>query len=205
MRVATGKLVVIGLAVLTVAALATTVFLGWRYWDVRSVEKARQTSLESARSYATTMFGYNPNNVAEHISKSKSILTGGALPTYNDLVTKSNLAAEVRKQGVVSEVTLQDAGVVRNTRDTATVLIFMNQSVTRGDRELVRVDPSRLTFSMVHKDSRWMINAIDVITDDSFRSLLEKTNQPPAGGVELSPKPSTPPVPAPAPVPTPGS
>ena len=203
MRVTTGKIVTIGVAVLALAALVTTAFLGFRYWDERSAEKARESSLESARSYATTMFGYTPNNVEDHIAKSKSVLTGNALPTYNDLVTKSNLAAEVRKQGVVSEVTLQDAGVVRSTRDTATVLIFMNQSVTRGDRELVRVDPSRLTFSMERKDSRWMINAIDVITDDSFRSLLEKSDKPPSGGVPLNPKPGAPAPSAPIPVPTP--
>lgn len=202
MRTTTGKLIAAVIAVLVVAAIVVTAFLGWRYWDARSVENARNSSLQSAKRYATTMFGYGPNTVDDHIAKSQSVLTGAAKPTYDDLVTKNNLAAEVRKQGVVSEVTIQDAGVVTNTKDTSQVLIFMNQSVTRGDRELVRVDPSRLTFDMVQQDGEWKISGIDVITDDSFRSKIGITDKPPANGVPLNPTPA-PSSSAPVPVPTP--
>ncbi|MGV9713097.1 hypothetical protein ACWDTI_20800 [Gordonia sp. NPDC003424] len=212
MRTTTGRLVGLAIGVLTLAAIVVAAFLGWRYWEARSVENARTTSLQSAKEYATTMFGYNPNTVDAHIAKSQSVLTGAAKPTYDDLVTKNNLAAEVRKQGVVSEVTIQDAGVVTNTKNTSQVLIFMNQSVTRGDRELVRVDPSRLTFDMVNQDGEWKISGIDVITDDSFRSKIGITDKAPANGVPLNPTPapsSAVPVPTPpaaatsSPVPTP--
>ncbi|MFW0795155.1 hypothetical protein AAFP30_15185 [Gordonia sp. CPCC 205515] len=202
MRTTTGKLAGVTIAVLALAAIVVTAFLGWRYWDLRSVENARNSSLDSAKRYATTMFGYQPNNVDDHIAKSQSVLTGAAKPTYDDLVSKNNLAAEVRKQGVVSEVTIQDAGVVTNTKNTSQVLIFMNQSVTRGDKELVRVDPSRLTFDMVEQDGVWKISGIDVITDDSFRSKIGVTDKAPANGVPLNP--SAPPSSSAAvPVPTP--
>ncbi|GAA3701208.1 hypothetical protein [Gordonia hankookensis] len=206
MRITTGRVVAATLVILLVAAAAVTVFLGIRFFDDRATENARNSSLDAAKGYATTMFGYTPQNVDQHIAESKSVLTGAAKPTYDDLVTKNNLAAEVRKQGVVSAVTIQDAGVVTNTQDTSKVLIFMNQSVTRNNKELVRVDPSRLTFSMVKQGDRWMINGIDVITDDSFRSRVEQTDTPPPGAVPMptskdpssatpsaSPAPSAPP------------
>ncbi|NDZ93501.1 hypothetical protein G3I13_23365 [Streptomyces sp. SID6673] len=206
MRITTGRVVAATLVLLLVAAAAVTVFLGIRFFDDRATENARNSSLDAAKGYATTMFGYTPQNVDQHIAESKSVLTGAAKPTYDDLVTKNNLAAEVRKQGVVSAVTIQDAGVVTNTQDTSKVLIFMNQSVTRNNKELVRVDPSRLTFSMVKQGDRWMINGIDVITDDSFRSRVEQTDTPPPGAVPMptskapssatpsaSPAPSAPP------------
>ncbi|MYR08434.1 hypothetical protein GTV32_19955 [Gordonia sp. SID5947] len=195
MRVTTGRIVAASLVILLVAATAVTVFLGIRFFDDRATENARNSSLEAAKGYATTMFGYTPENVDQHIAESKSVLTGAAKPTYDDLVTKNNLAAEVRKQGVVSAVTIQDAGVVTNTKDTSQVLIFMNQSVTRNKKELVRVDPSRLTFTMVKQGDRWMINGIDVITDDSFRSRIEQTDTPPPGAVPL-PAPSSTPAPS---------
>ncbi|AZG47928.1 hypothetical protein [Gordonia insulae] len=190
MKITTGRVVAASLAVLLVASAAVAVFLGIRFFDDRATEEARNSSLEAARGYATTMFGYNPDNVVEHIAESRAVLTGPAESTYNDLVTKSNLATEVRKQGVVSAVTIQDAGVVENTADTSKVLIFMNQSVTRGDKELVRVDPSRLTFTMVKQGDTWMINGIDVITDDSFRSRVEHSDTPPPGAVPLPTAPS---------------
>ncbi|SKX93159.1 Uncharacterised protein [Mycobacteroides abscessus subsp. abscessus] len=74
----------------------------------------------------------------------------------------------------------------------------MNQSVSRNGKDLVRVDPSRLTFAMVRHDDTWMIEKIEIITDDSFRSRIEQTSTPPAGAVPLpgpsseSPSPASP-------------
>ncbi|MCX2962964.1 hypothetical protein [Gordonia aquimaris] len=197
MQLTTRRLLVAAAVVVTVACVCVAGFLGYRYNESRLSEQARDSSLAAAKGYATTMFGYTPDNVEEHVAQSKQVLTGAAKPTYEDLVTKNNLVSEVQKQLVVSEVTIQDAGVVTNTADTSQVLIFMNQSVTRGGKELVRVDPSRLTFDMVEQDGRWMITGIDVITDDSFRSRIEQTDTPPPGAVPL-PAPSAPTSPTPA-------
>jgi Mce-associated membrane protein len=185
MTVSTRRLVAGAVVVLTVAAIAVAGFLGYRYYDLRQTENARDSSLAAAKDYATTMFGYTPQNVEDHVAQSQKVLTGAAKPTYDELVTKNNLVSEVRKQQVVSEAAIQDAGVVTNTADTSTVLIFMNQSVTRGGKDLVRVDPSRLTFTMVKRDDQWLIEGIDVITDDSFRSRIQQTDTPPPGAVPL--------------------
>ena len=136
-----------------------------------------------------------------------SVLTGPAKPEYTKLITENNLASEVRKQQLVSEVTIQDAGVVTNTADTSKVLIFMNQSVTRGQKELVSINPSRLTFNMELQGDRWMINNIEVITDDTFRSKLEVVESLPPDAKPLpgqSPAPSQTPSAPPA-APAPGS
>ncbi len=209
-----GRLGLIALGVVLVAAVVATAFLGFRFTQGRAVEDARASSLTAAREYATTMFGYNAENVTEHIDQSMSVLTGPAKPEYTKLITDNNLAAEVRKQSVVSEVTIQDAGVVTNTADTSQVLIFMNQSVTRGNKELVSINPSRLTFDMKREGDRWLINAIEVITDDTFRSKIEvveslppdaKPVPAPSSAPTATPSgtPSVAPGPAGAPVPTP--
>lgn len=193
-----GCLGLIALGVVLVAAIVVTAFLGFRFTQGRAVEDARASSLAAARDYATTMFGYNAENVTEHIDQSMSVLTGPAKPEYTKLITDNNLAAEVRKQSVVSEVTIQDAGVVTNTADTSQVLIFMNQSVTRGNKELVSINPSRLTFDMKHDGDRWMINSIEVITDDTFRSKIEVVESLPPDAKPV-PGPSSAPSPAPSP------
>ncbi|MEE3853175.1 hypothetical protein VZC37_22750 [Gordonia sp. LSe1-13] len=194
MEFTTRRLAAAALVIVTIACVCVAGFLGYRYNELRLTENSRDSSLQAAKGYATTMFGYTPDNVEDHVAQSMQVLTGAAKPTYEDLVNDSNLVDEVRKQLVVSEVTIQDAGVVTNTENTSQVLIFMNQSVTRGGKELVRVDPSRLTFDMVQQDGRWMVTAIDVITDDSFRSRIDQTDTPPPGAVPLpAPAPSAPP------------
>lgn len=214
MKISRKQLVGAVLAVLLVASATAAVFLGLRFWDGRATEKSRETSLEAAKQYAVTMFGYNAGNITDHIDQSMSILTGGAKPEYVKTITEASLAAEVRKQDVVSEVTIQDAGVVTNTRDTSTVLLFINQSVTRkGNKELVSINPSRLTYTMQKDGDRWLVNAIDVITDDSFRGKVDVVSSVPPGAKPvpgLKPPVSAPPsgapsttVPGAIPVPTP--
>ena len=176
-----GRLTAAVLAVLLVASAASAIVLGVRYLGARADEQARDSALSSARDYVTTMFGYTPKNVAAHVERSRKVVTGDAKAQYDKIISDTNLVAEVGKQKIISEVIIQDAGVVTSTRDTATVLLFINQSVTRGGNELVQINPSRLTYSMTKDDGRWLINSIDVITDDSFRGKVEVTTSVPSG------------------------
>jgi Mce-associated membrane protein len=135
------------------------------------------------------------------------VVTGDAKAQYDKIISDTNLVAEVGKQKIISEVIIQDAGVVTSTRDTATVLLFINQSVTRGGNELVQINPSRLTYSMTKDDGRWLINSIDVITDDSFRGKVEVTTSVPSGakpipGLGRDPASNSAPAPTPSATPT---
>ncbi|MGW0038976.1 hypothetical protein [Gordonia sp. NPDC003376] len=198
MRITTSRIVGAILALLLVASAAVAGFLGYQYFDARAVENSRDDSLVAAKSYATTMFGYDPSNVAEHVSRSQAVVTGLAKSQYDKLIQtpiqgqQITFVEGVKQQQVVSQAVIQDAGVVTNTRDTSTVLLFMNQSVSRNGKDLVRVDPSRLTFTMTKQDGRWMIENIDIITDDSFRSRISQVSTPPSDAVPLPGPSSTP-------------
>ncbi len=202
-----GRLTAAVLAVLLVASAASAIVLGVRYLGARADEQARDSALSSARDYVTTMFGYTPKNVAAHVERSRKVVTGDAKAQYDKIISDTNLVAEVGKQKIISEVIIQDAGVVTSTRDTATVLLFINQSVTRGGNELVQINPSRLTYSMTKDDGRWLINSIDVITDDSFRGKVEVTTSVPSGakpipGLGRDPASNSAPAPTPSATPT---
>ncbi len=202
-----GRLTAAVLAVLLVASAASAIVLGVRYLGARADEQARDSARSSARDYVTTMFGYTPKNVAAHVERSRKVVTGDAKAQYDKIISDTNLVAEVGKQKIISEVIIQDAGVVTSTRDTATVLLFINQSVTRGGNELVQINPSRLTYSMTKDDGRWLINSIDVITDDSFRGKVEVTTSVPSGakpipGLGRDPASNSAPAPTPSATPT---
>lgn len=202
-----GRLTAAVLAVLLVASAASAIVLGVRYLGARADEQARDSALSSARDYVTTMFGYTPKNVAAHVERSRKVVTGDAKAQYDKIISDTNLVAEVGKQKIISEVIIQDAGVVTSTRDTATMLLFINQSVTRGGNELVQINPSRLTYSMTKDDGRWLINSIDVITDDSFRGKVEVTTSVPSGakpipGLGRDPASNSAPAPTPSATPT---
>lgn len=180
-----GRLTAAVLAVLLVASAAAAIVLGVRCLGARADEQARDSALSAARDYVTTMFGYTPKDVAAHVERSKKAVTGDAKTQYEKIISDTDLVAEVGKQKIISEVIIQDAGVVTSTRNSATVLLFINQSVTRGGNELVQINPSRLTYSMTRDDGRWLINSIDVITDDSFRGKVEVTTSVPPGATPI--------------------
>lgn len=169
---------------LIVAGIVAVGVLSVQYAGLRSQENARTSALDAAQRYATTMFGYTPENIADHVERSRQILTGVAAGEYDQTLSDSNLIDAVRTQEVVSDAAIQEAGVVTNTRDSATVLLFINLSVTQGtgERALTRLDPSRVTFEMVKQDGTWKITEIEAIEDATLRDMLIEAGEDVAEG-----------------------
>lgn len=181
------------------AALVAAVVLGVGFFSGRATENARTDALASAKDYATTMFGYTPKNIDDHIARSQTFVTGEAAAQYKQWTVDPKYGNTVRKDNIVSAAVIQEAGVVQNTRDTATVLLFINQSVSRGNKQDVRIDPSRVSFTMVRDDGVWKIQNIDVLTDTTLRQLISSEKTAPSGAKTLTPGPSSTVPAAPAP------
>ncbi len=167
-------------AVLLAALLVVTGFLGVRYYRLASVESARESSLAAAKDYAQTMFSYEPGNVDERIARAQGFVVDGARKEFDEQVTSLKMSHNVKSNKIISKLSVADAGVVTNTRSTATVLLFLNQSITSAPEPKVRIDPSRVQFTMVRKGGDWKINSIEIFTDDSLRKIVERQAGEPA-------------------------
>ena len=193
---------------LLVAGAIITTIVGLHYRDTKLAEDARGDALEAGKQTATLMFGYQPDNVEQHVADTRKSLSGPAEQQYDEIIKEANLVAEVQKQQVKSEVSIQDAGVVTSSREKALLLIFMNQSVTKGGKDLVSVNASRLQYSMERSGDKWLVTNIDILTDDSVKArLAEEDDKPGASSVPVpvpsEPAPPQSPAPAETPVPTP--
>ncbi|MGU3291866.1 hypothetical protein [Williamsia sp. M5A3_1d] len=197
LRSTRAKIVTGMMVVAIIAAAAATTVLGLRWSSAVDDRDARTSALDAGKRYATVMFGFTPADVDANVAAAKSALVGNARTTYDQIMAGSDLSAQVKKQKVNSTVSIQQAGVVSADADRAVVLIFMNQSVVRGDTQLVRVEPSRVQYSMRKSGERWLIDDIAVITDDSLRDKLH-LGPPPASSTTPSPAPGSS-APAPAP------
>ncbi|PXW35438.1 UNVERIFIED_CONTAM: Mce-associated membrane protein [Williamsia faeni] len=197
--------------VILVAGVVITTITGLHYRDTKLTEDARGESLEAGTHAATMMFGYAPDNVAQQVEQTKTLLTGAAQKEYDEIITNANLVVAVKDQQVKSEVTIQEAGVVNSTQDTALLLIFMNQSVTKGGKDLVSIEASRLEYSMEKSGDKWLVSNIDILTDDSVKARLAteadkvgaSTVPVPAPEGSATPGPAAPAPSTPAPAPTP--
>ena len=205
-RTGRSKLLLVGIAGLVVViALAAVVVTGVRYWTLRGEENARESARVAAEHYSVTMFSWNPKNVAANIDESMGFLTGSAKTDFQRNVTDNSVVEGVKRDNIVSTVTIQGAGVMSNTRDTAKVLVFVNQSSTRGDQEEVKLDASRIVYDMERRSGKWFIQAIDILTDESLRSRIQKVDDPkgvPVPGPTSGPtSPAATPSPSPSPAP----
>ncbi|WP_341256872.1 hypothetical protein [Gordonia malaquae] len=125
-------------------------------------------------------------------------MTGMAKDDYQKRIVDNDIANTVKADKIVTVVTIQGAAVMANTRDTAKVLVFMNQSSTRNTVEDVQIDQSRIVYDMVMRDGKWLISNMDILSDDSLSSRVQKTDEPPSGAVPIpSAAPSAPASPAP--------
>jgi len=166
-------------ALVVLAAVAATVTFGLRYENLRAQEQSRVSALEAAERYVVTMFGFNPENIEENIRKTMAVVTGDAKKEFEDRVLGGDdvngtaLATAVKEQGVVSQVEIQAAGVVENTRDTAKVLLFINQSASAASLEEVSANPSRVIYAMKRESGTWKITDIELVTDETLQHLLD--------------------------------
>ncbi|GAA3955564.1 hypothetical protein [Gordonia caeni] len=194
-------------AFLVTAVLVVTIVLGVMYARADAVEKSRASALEAAKLYSQKMYAWTPENISDNINFMMAHLTGPAKEQYERNILGERIAEQVKEQKVVSTITDQGAGVVENTRDTAKVLLFINQSASRADSEDIQVTPSRIVYTMERRSDTWIINDAQIIDDETLKDLVDGDGDgdQPQVSIPASVPPTGEPAPtepAPEPVPT---
>ncbi len=163
----------IGFAAVIVVVLAVTATLGVLFARARSVENARGSSLAAAQLYVQKMYSFSPETISENITFMMAHLTGAAKKEYESNVVEHRIAEQTKEQKVVATVTDQGSGVIENTRDTARVLLFINQSATAGASGDIDVTPARVVYGMERRGGTWLINDVQLINDETLRDMVD--------------------------------
>lgn len=180
------------LALVGVAVIAVTVTLGIMYANASAEERARDSALESAKTYVTDMFSWNPKTIDANVNATMGRLIGAAKKEYQDNIVGEKVAETVKNDSVTTQLTIQGAGVMENTRDTARVLLFINQSSTRNQAAEVKISASRVVFTMEKQGGDWKINEIEILEDNSLgRNVQTNEGAPPSDAVPIPGPPST--------------
>jgi Mce-associated membrane protein len=153
-----------------VVSLLTTVFVGlaaaggWFYWDrvqTSGEQSARAVLPPLAAKEIPEVFGYDYQTVERSLGAAYPLLT----PSYRQEFEKSanaQIIPEARKREVVVQANVVGVGVMTAKRDSASVMVFMNRTVTDKSREPV-YDGSRLRVDYQRIHGKWLINYITPI------------------------------------------
>jgi Mce-associated membrane protein len=101
------------------------------------------------------VFSYRYDNTAATEQAAKQNLKGNAENQYNDLFAQVKQQAPAQK--LMLTTTVVDSGVTLLQGDHAQLLVFLDQSATRGDNNQSSLAAAELTVTAQHQGDRWVI------------------------------------------------
>jgi Mce-associated membrane protein len=153
-----------------VVSLLTTAFVGlaaaggWFCWDrvqTRGEQSARTVLPPLAAKEIPQVFAYDYQTVERSLNDAYPFLT----PGYRHEFEKSandKIIPEARKREVVVQASVVGVGVIAAKRNSASVMVYMNRTVTDKSRQPL-YDGSRLRVDYKRVDGKWLINYITPI------------------------------------------
>ena len=137
---------------------------GWAYWDrvqTRGEAAARAVLPQLAAKEIPEVFAYDYQTVERSLSAAYPLLT----PDYRREFQKSanaQIIPEAKKREVVVQANVVGVGVMSAKRDSASVMVYMNRTVTDKSRQPL-YDGSRLRVDFQKVGKQWLIAYITPI------------------------------------------
>jgi len=157
-------LVTVAGSLLVAAIVGLSAAGGWFYWDrvqTRGEEAARAVLPKLAKDEIPRVFAYDYQTVERSLEAAYPLLT----PEYRQEFQKSanaQIIPEAKKREVVVQANVVGVGVMAAKRNSASVMVYMNRTVTDKSRQPM-YDGSRLRVDFKRIDGKWLISYITPI------------------------------------------
>jgi Mce-associated membrane protein len=151
-------------SLLTITYIGLAVAGGWLYWqrvETRGEQAARAALPPLASKEIPEVFAYDYQTVERSLGAAYPLLT----PAYRREFEKSandQIIPEARKREVVVQASVVGVGVMAAQRNSASVMVYMNRTVTDKTRQPL-YDGSRLRVDYQRIGGKWLINYITPI------------------------------------------
>jgi len=152
------------ISLLTTALVGLAAAGGWFYWqrvETRGEQAARAVLAPLAAKEIPQVFAYDYQTVERSLDAAYPLLT----PRYRHEFEKSatqQIIPEAKKREVVVQANVVGVGVMAAQRNSASVMVYMNRTVTDKSREPL-YDGSRLRVDYQRVGGKWLINYITPI------------------------------------------
>jgi len=137
---------------------------GWFYWErvqTKGEEAARAVLPQLAAREIPLVFAYDFQTVERSLNDAYPLLT----PEYRQEFQKSanaQIIPEAKKREVVVQANVVGVGVMAAKRNSASVMVYMNRTVTDKSRQPL-YDGSRLRVDFKRINGKWLISYITPI------------------------------------------
>ncbi|OLP02975.1 mammalian cell entry protein [Mycolicibacterium porcinum] len=158
------KFVGLLIGLLTVAFVALGAVGGSLYWNrvvQRGQEIARAELPAVAAEQIPKVFGYDYQTVERSLTETYPLLAPDFRQKFEQDAT-AKVIPEARKRQLVVQISVVGVGVMTAERESGSVLVYMNRTVTDQSRQPL-YDGSRLRVDYRKIGGNWLINAISPI------------------------------------------
>ncbi|MDT5064730.1 MAG: Mce-associated rane protein [Mycobacterium sp.] len=149
------------LAVALVALAGAGGYLYWNRVEIKAEQQASQELPPLAAQQIPLILGFDYQTVERSRTEVYNLLTPDFRRQYEDDTTK-NVIPQARDRQVISQVNVVGTGMLASQRDSGSVMVFMNRTVTDKSKTPV-YDGSRLRVDYEKIDGKWLINDIKLL------------------------------------------
>ncbi|GAB2659441.1 twin-arginine translocation pathway signal [Nocardia goodfellowii] len=160
-RAAPGAL---ALTVLTIAAVVAATALVWSQYlpDRRTGDTTSQAALTAAKEGTVALLSYAPDTLDRDFAAAKSRLTGDFL-TYYGQFTDQIVTPAAKAKSVETSAVVVRAAVSEVRPESATVLVFINQTTTSAERPEPAMTASSVRVTLTKVEESWLISSFDPV------------------------------------------
>ncbi|MBV8349595.1 MAG: mammalian cell entry protein [Mycolicibacterium sp.] len=150
--------------VMAAAFVALAGAAGWLYWnrvEIRAEKSARDELGSLAKQQIPVVFTYDYQTVERSLMNAYSMLT----PDYRrEFEQRANqeIIPQARDRQVVSQANVVGVGVMDAHRNSASVMVYLNRTVTDKSKQPI-YDGSRLRVDYQRVDGKWLISYMQPI------------------------------------------
>ena len=137
------------------ALVAALVWGGIVLLHARQDSDGRASALDAGQRYASDIATYSYQNLDNNLSLVRDHSTGAFADQYQQVAT--NLKDLITQYQSESKATVLQAGLVSGDRFNATVIVFLDQTVTNTNAQQPRVDRNRMQLSLTNMDHDWKL------------------------------------------------
>jgi Mce-associated membrane protein len=137
---------------------------GYLYWnriEIRAEAQTRDELPPLAAQQIPMVLGFDYQTVERSRTEVYPLMTPEFRRQYQDDTTK-NVIPQARDRQVISQVNVVGVGMLAAQRDSASVMVFMNRTVTDKSKQPV-YDGSRLRVDYEKIDGKWLIEDIKLL------------------------------------------
>jgi Mce-associated membrane protein len=152
----------VGIAALGILLVAAASVTAWLYFaqyrpSQQTGPQAAQTALQAAKDGTVALLSYAPDSLDADLAAAKSHLTGEFLTYYSQFTDQIVRPAAAEKK-VQTTAAVVRAAVSDIQPDTATVLVFVNQTTVSAERPDPALANSSVLVNLTKVDGKWLIS-----------------------------------------------